>query len=143
MAQTYKIIPPLIPSGYQYFFTTDQGTKYEVRFGQKRNNPLCYSIVFGVLNEEYDGEEYTETNKGEVFKVMATILKIVKQFLNHHPHAQAIEFTGESKAGEDENLPTVRTRLYLRYVNRYFGKNWAAKQSKNKIILYRKNTDSL
>ncbi len=68
----YLIFPPAIKSGTIYSFCTDSGVDYEVRFGRKQNNILNATIVFGVTNEEYDGEEYSITNKGEVYKVMAT-----------------------------------------------------------------------
>jgi hypothetical protein len=137
MPKTYKIIPPLIPSGYEYYFTTESGIKYEVRFGQKRHNILKYSMAFGVLNEEFEGEEYVSTNRGEIYNVMATIGEIVQRFLNHHPNAISIEFTGESKEGEDKDKPNIRTRLYLRYINRFMEDEWKIQQEGNKVIVYR------
>ena len=54
----YTIIPPVIKSGTVYSFITDSDVNYEVRFGRKQNNILNATIVFGVTNEEYDGEKF-------------------------------------------------------------------------------------
>ena len=62
----YNIIRPAIPTGSVYYFTTDSAILYEVRFGRRQDNYLSSTIVFGVLNEEYEGEEYVVTNKGEI-----------------------------------------------------------------------------
>ena len=62
--EEYKIVPPAISTAGVYFFTTDSGVVYEVRFGRRQDNILHATIVFGVLNDEYDGEEYTVTNRG-------------------------------------------------------------------------------
>ncbi|MFT5668429.1 MAG: hypothetical protein ACI9DK_002633, partial [Vicingaceae bacterium] len=82
---TYKIIPPPIQSGSVYYFTTKSKIQYEVRFGRKQNNILNTSIVFGVLNEEFDGDEYSMTNRFEVYKVMSTIAAIVRRYIKLHP----------------------------------------------------------
>ncbi len=37
--------------------------------------------VFGVVNDEFEGEEYVATNKGEVYQVMNTIVEIEKIML--------------------------------------------------------------
>ncbi|MBK7183010.1 MAG: hypothetical protein IPH89_08755 [Bacteroidetes bacterium] len=60
----YKIIAPAISTAGVYYFTTDCGVNYEVRFGRRQDNILHATIVFGVTNDEYEGEEYTLTNKG-------------------------------------------------------------------------------
>ena len=77
MSTIYSILPPNIPSAGVYYFTTNAGIQYEVRFGRKKNDLLNVTIVFGVINEEYEGEEYILTNKGDVFRVMNTISKII------------------------------------------------------------------
>ena len=95
LLQPYKIIPPPIESGSTYYFETDSGMNYEVRFGRKQNNILNTSIVFGVINDEFEGEEYSQTNKFEMYKVMATIVEIVRTYMQLHPKINCYEFTGE------------------------------------------------
>ena len=116
LAQALKIISPAIPSAGIYYFTTDSGVDYEVRFGRRRDNILHATIVFGVINDEYEGEEYVETNRGEVYRVMATIVKIIHMFIFEHPKVMIYEFTGIAKEGEPEEGATVRANLYKRYL---------------------------
>jgi hypothetical protein len=137
MIRTFTIIPPVIPSAGLYHFTTDSGVKYEVRFGRKQNNLLCATIVFGVINDEYDGEEYIETNKGDVFKVMNTIVKVVLLFKDQHPNIHSYEFTGEPSSNENQtNIATTkRIKMYHRYVNKIFGGSWKCNLEGNKITV--------
>ena len=104
MQDYYEIIKPNIPTGQVYHFITDYEVEYEVRFARKKENILHAVIAFGVLNEEYDGEEYALTNKGDVFKVMRTIIKIIDLYGEKHPNTQVYEFTGVFKEGEDTAL---------------------------------------
>ena len=105
LAPAYPIIPPAIVSGSVYLFTTESGLEYEVRFARKKNNLLHCSIAFGVLNEEYEGEEYIVVNKGEVFRVMATIVKVVQKYITEHPNLRSFEYSGEPTDKElDERL---------------------------------------
>src|SRR5580693_6741542 len=109
--EEYKITPPAISSGGTYLFTTDSGVVYEVRFGRRQDNILHATIVFGVLNDEFEGEEYITTNRGEVYGVMSTISEIVRTFMAEHPKITTYEFHAVDKEGE-ENLNT-NARMYL------------------------------
>ena len=62
----YPIEYPAIKSASVYYFNTPSGLRYEVRFGRRQDNILHASIVFGVVNDEFEGEEYVTTNRGEV-----------------------------------------------------------------------------
>ena len=139
MIKIYEIIPPPIPSAGVYYFTTDSGVRYEVRFGRKQKDLLCATIVFGVINEEYEGEEYIATNKGEVYRVMNTIVAVVDLFREQHPNIRSYEFTGEPEEGEDETgkEPTKRIKMYHRYVKRIFGDTWKCNFEGNKITVYK------
>lgn len=131
----YKIIPPAIKSGTVYSFITDSGVNYEVRFGRKQDNILNATIVFGVTNEEYDGEEYSITNKGEVYRVMATIAEIVRTYKNEHPNINLFEYTGEQSEKEKSKNKNVRLALYSRYIKRVFDNNWEVKGIENRVII--------
>lgn len=138
----YEIILPPIQSGSAYYFKTESGIQYEVRFGRKQNNILNTSIVFGVLNDEFDGEEYSMTNKFEVFKVMSTIVEIVRKYMNLHPKIKSYEFTGEpseKKLGRDAK---IRLMLYNRYLPLVFDEHWNVEHQTNKTIVSR-NLNSL
>ena len=127
--KSYKIIPPAIPSGSMYLFETDSGVEYEVRFGRKQNNILAASIVFGVLNEEFDRDdagEYVVVNRGEIYQVMATVGDIIQMYMKEHPRMMSYEFTGENRQheGDGRTVATARTKFFLRYITRIFGSGW-------------------
>ncbi|HET6243092.1 MAG: hypothetical protein H0V01_09160 [Bacteroidetes bacterium] len=132
---TYEIIPPAIPTGSAYYFTTDNKIQYEVRFGRKQDNFLNATIVFGVLNEEYEGEEYVVTNKGEIYKVMATIVRVVKMYMSQHPNVNSFEYTGEPNKEIADGEPSTRIRLYERYLKIIFDQSWNYKILGNKTII--------
>ena len=133
--QPYEIIPPVIKSGTVYAFTTGSDVAYEVRFGRKQNNILNATIVFGVTNEEYDGEEYSITNKGEVYKVMATIVEIVRKYKEEHPNINLFEYTGEQSEKEKKKNRNVRLSLYSRYIRKVFNDKWRVESKENKVII--------
>ncbi len=137
MGPIYEIIKPNIPTGQVYHFSTDFGVEYEVRFARKKENILHAVIAFGVLNEEYEGEEYALTNKGDVWKVMRTIITIISIYGEKHPNTQVYEFTGVLKEGEDNEM-SQRTRLYLRYLPMIFDKTWLITIEGNKIVVSKK-----
>jgi hypothetical protein len=133
----YTIIPPAISTAGVYYFTTDSGVNYEVRFGRRQDNILHATIVFGVTNEEYEGEEYTVTNKGELYRVMTTIVEVVKMFMAEHPKMISYEFTGLAKEGESENTSSKRINLYKRYLPRIFDREWQFLYKENTAIVTR------
>jgi hypothetical protein len=136
----FTIIPPAIPSAVVYYFVSDSGMKYEVRFGRKQNDLLSATIVFGVTNDEFEGEEYVMTNKGEVYSVMNTIIKVIEMYRKEHPNVRSYEFSGEPQPGESVEKPTKRLKLYNRYVLKMFSKeDWKVDLQKNKLIVYKTN----
>lgn len=135
----YTIQYPLLPSGTVYLFTTDKDIDYEVRFARRKNNLLHVTIAFGVLNDEYDGEEYVITNKGDVYRVMLTIVEIVKHYMVQHPNVRIYEFTGVPVPGESEKEETKRLKLYIRYLPQIFPINsWEFIPDGNHMIVKRK-----
>jgi hypothetical protein len=139
MPVVYPIVYPNIPSGDVYYFTTVAGTKYEVRFGRRKDNIFHATIVFGVVNDEYKGEEYVTTNKGDLYSVMHTIGSVIRTFMSHHPKMLIYEFTAVAKEGEDESLITSRRRLYERYLGELFGKEWKYDFHGNTVVVKRIN----
>lgn len=134
----YEIIFPPIPSGSTYYFKTDNEIQYEVRFGRKQNDILNTSIVFGVLNDEFEGEEYSMTNRFEVFRVMSTIVEIVRTYMKQHPKIKCYEFTGEPTKKELDKEGKIRLLLYNRYLSNVFDDSWQIESHDNKTIVSRK-----
>jgi len=135
LLKPYSIIPPPISSGSAYYFITDSGVHYEVRFGRKQDNILNTSIVFGVINEEFEGEEYSATNKFEVYRVMSTLVEIVKMYKERHPKTHYYEFTGEPSNKKEQNESKVKLALYNRYLPHIFDNRWEFEKKTNKTIV--------
>jgi len=53
-----------------------------VKFARKGNSVLPVIIVFGVVNEEFEGDENTLTNNGNIFQLMNTIYVIIKTYFS-------------------------------------------------------------
>jgi len=135
---SYKIIPPPIESGSTYYFETDHGMNYEVRFGRKQNNILNTSIVFGVINDEFEGEEYSQTNKFEMFRVMATIVAILRRYMKLHPKINSYEFTGEPTKKEMDKEGRIRLMFYNRYLSHVFDDSWEIIKESNRTLVKKK-----
>ena len=134
----YQIEYPAIPSAGVYYFNTDSGLRYEVRFGRRQDNILHATIVFGVVNDEFEGEEYVTTNRGEVYKVMSTISEIVRIFMIVHPKIMIYEFHAVDRDDEETGNQNARMYLYRRYLPQIFDGNWDISINGNTALVKRK-----
>ena len=104
-----------------YEFVTDLDTHYEVMFEieedfSKDEEWESMNIEFGVDEKDGGGVSYkVETNKGEVFRVMATIVDITKKILKERKNIKTLTFTGSKKDGNDNR----RNKLYMAYIRRH------------------------
>ena len=104
-----------------YEFETDLGTHYEVTFEieedfSKDEEWETMNIEFGVDEKDGGGVSYkVKTNKGEVFRVMATIVDITKSILKERKNIKTLTFTG-SKDDDDDNR---RNNLYMAYIRKH------------------------
>jgi hypothetical protein len=104
-----------------YEFVTDLGTHYEVMFeieeDYSKDEPWEFmNIEFGVDEKDGGGVSYkVETNKGELFRVMATIVDITKSILKERKNIKQLTFSG-SKKDEDDNR---RNNLYMAYIKKH------------------------
>ncbi len=135
-SQPYEIEVPEIQSGDTYYFTTESGLMYQVRFGKKRDNYLGNIINFSVLSDEFE-DEYSETNRGEVYRIIATVIEIVRIYHENHEHSDTYEFTGEFKDEHESQAASIRSRLYYRYSQRILNKNWYAELEGNKVTIHK------
>ena len=130
----FKITPPAIESGYIYHFTTSSELLYEVRFARKADNALAMVVNFSVLDDEFD-HEYSVTNRGELYSVIATVIEIIKMFHHQHNFTVSYEFSGEFKENEPKEVASIRSRLYFRYAQRVLNTNWKVITEANRVIL--------
>ncbi len=139
MTIIYKnILPiefPAIPSAGVYYFNTKSSLRYEVRFGRLQDNILHTSIVFGVINEEFEGEEYITTNRGEVYQVMNTIVEIIKNYMSEHTKVNVYEFNAVGRDGEAGKIENARMCLYKRFLPKIFSQDWKFKIEGNTALV--------
>ena len=131
----YPIEYPAIKSASVYYFNTNSGLRYEVRFGRRQDNILHATIVFGVVNDEFEGEEYTATNRGEVYRVMNTISEIVRIFMREHPKMMIYEFNAIDKDDEENKNTNARMLVYRRYLPKIFDSSWTLHINSNNAIV--------
>ena len=139
--QPYEIKVPEIESGDTYYFVTGSGLKYQVRFGKKKDNYLGNIINFSVLSDEFE-DEYSETNRGEVYQIVATVIEIIRIYHQYHLHSDTYEFTGEFKDEHESQSSSIRSRLYYRYTQRILTPCWKASLEGNKVTIKKTKTQS-
>jgi hypothetical protein len=105
-----------------YEFVTDLDTHYEVMFeieeDYSKDEPWEFmNIEYGVDEKDGGGIDYkVETNKGELFRVMATIVDITKSILKERKNIKQLVFTGAKNRGEDDQR---RNKLYMAYIRKH------------------------
>jgi len=114
------IVYPALSSG-AYYFTTPSNLKYEVRFAKKIQNMFSVTMAFGVVNEEFEDNEYIATNKGEIYKVMQTVVAITNDYIAKYKDISSLEFFCE---GADEKKKNQRLLLYKRFLNKISNGKW-------------------
>ena len=90
------------------------------------------------MSEEFE-DEYSETNRGEVYRIIATVIEIVRLFHEVHPYSASYEFSGEFKEGNEDRETSIRTLLYVREAGRILHPSWEIHQKGNRVIISRKN----
>jgi len=108
----------------QYGFETESGTIYEVKIETIDDgpwNPVIARVNFGIVGEEGDVDYYAQTGESDIYRVMSTIVQIVKKDLKSN-HADIIEFSPSKREGDKDKDPmsNVRTKLYSRYIKGQF-----------------------
>ena len=136
--EVFSIKRPEIKSGPTYYFESDSGLSYQVTFGKRKKNYLGNIINFSVISEDYE-DEYSVTNRGEVWKIINTMTEVIRIYHEQHPYSNTYEFTGEIKEGEMDSDPSIRTRLYLRAIEKNVDlRYWDVIKTDNKVILTRR-----
>lgn len=130
----YPIKAPAIITGAEYYFTTDSGLRYQVIFARKKSSYLEHIINFSVLSEEFD-DEYSETNRGEIYRIIATMIEIIRLFHQHHGTSISYEFSGEFKPGNEAREVSIRTRLYYRKAKEILHPEWEMEVHGNKVAI--------
>ncbi len=130
----YPVQLPGIKSGAEYYFETESGLNYQVIFARKKNNYLEHIINFSVLSDEFE-DEYSETNRGEIYRVIATVVEIIRIFHQHHATSISYEFNGEFKQGNEARKVSIRTLLYYRKAREILHSEWELEIQGNKVVV--------
>jgi hypothetical protein len=122
-SQTYKWEEVSSDNWFTFVrFTTESETEYEVEleyfessFSFAKDLP-GFNLAFSAkLKGEYEFSNTVVTNKGEVYKVMATIVDIVQYYLKDN---KIITYTPEKKSGEE--FGKKRDNLYKAFITKKF-----------------------
>ena len=135
--EPYSILVPEIKSGAEYYFETGSGLRYQVLFAKKKNNYLENIVNFSVLSDEFE-DEYSETNRGEIYRVIATVVEIIRIYHHNHAYSTSYEFSGEFKEGNESRGTSIRTLLYYRKAKEIKHPCWEIEISGNRVIVHRK-----
>ena len=106
---------------------------YTVELEPSDESENVLNISFYVVDENDPDIQRDDivTNKGELFKVMATVMNIVKKDLDDHPETDTLTFVPSKKEGETTNIS--RLNLYSKYIKNDFPKSTITKGQRNSI----------
>jgi len=101
---------------YKVYFNNDSTRK-----GVNNN----WSVTFGNATSDVETNFDATTNKGELFSVMSTVIKIIKDFIKRHKHEiDSIYFKGTSDK---------RDKLYSQFMLKNFNNSeWKTIEDKDK-----------
>jgi len=110
-ATPYPFQRPAFIGIREYSFTNSHGDAYSVQFVQKNNHIMNYIVDLSL--KSHDQDEYQTMNTGDVYRVMATVVSILLDFIEQTPYCQSIEFVPVSENDQSSNRRSI---LFLRYV---------------------------
>ena len=105
-----------------FTFTTDQGTSYKVAlenyvyedFHEDNKEYPAIEVSFGI-KEKGAYSTTTVTNKGEMYRVMSTVVDIIKDYLKRNDIIKAIIYEPLKKEGEKG---FKRNDLYMAFIKK-------------------------
>ena len=135
----YPIEAPEIKTGADYYFETGSGLRYQVLFARKKSSYLHNIVNFSVLSEEFE-DEYSETNRGEIYRVIATVVEIIRMYHAQHATSTSYEFSGEFKGENVHRETSIRSLLYYRKAREIMHPSWEISINGNRVVVQRKRT---
>jgi hypothetical protein len=97
----------------EYVFTTDSNVGYIVSLSEmSEGGKMGIAVEFLAKTPEMDGySSKIEVGRGELFRVMATIIDIIKSHLSKNPEIEFILYSPSKKTGEGD-IGNQRDKLY-------------------------------
>lgn len=111
-----------------YTFTTKTNDQYIVKFNSSYSDPNDYKLSFypGTSTSEKAEDDKIDiiVNKGELYKILSTVVSVVKSFISKNKNASSISWVGvdsDKKGAGDQ-----RNRLYNAYLQKNINQipNW-------------------
>ena len=144
----HKKQQPLELGVIRYQFRSDDGTEYVAGFKgfiekltpdfwnrSKFSDYKSEWYVFYNLKDDYYSAVERNTNRGEVFRVMSTMVEIVNDFLVQSEKSgypvKELEISAKADSGKAHTLDSKRGRLYMAFISKQFSKL----KTKNKYII--------
>ena len=128
-----------ISSVKAYTFTTEDGDEYRIEFGRASLDENMWDVNFKIVDQL--GEPATQftdvVNKGRMYRVMATILKVMKGFFaNTKPDVLVIEPSKSRNEYDDR-----RFLLYLSYIEKHLPQEYEMTKDNKEILIKKKGLD--
>jgi hypothetical protein len=113
-----------------FAFKTDQGTSYKVAlenyvyedFKENDKEYPAIEVSFGIIPGaepnmagDYTGDMFTVSNKGEMYRVMSTIVNIIKDYIKRNDNIKVIIYEPIKKEGEKG---FKRNDLYMAFIKK-------------------------
>lgn len=133
----------------KYRFVTEDNDEYVLEFNRADLDDNMWSADFGIIDKskdtdysyksDYTNVSYTEvTNKGKLYKIMTTILKVMRGFFaNTKPDILVLE-----PIKSENNYDDRRFSLYLQYIIKHLPPEYEYTRD-NKEILIKKKVNGL
>jgi hypothetical protein len=96
----------------EYSFKTDSNIDYIVTISWIENNDF-------VVDFTADGLYLTSTNDRDVFKIMSTIVYIIKSYINHNKNIENIVIRPSKRTSDDKS----RKNIYMHYIKKQLPNN--------------------
>jgi hypothetical protein len=77
-------------------------------------------VDFGV-GTKYDNMTYPETNAGDLYRIMATIVAITRDYISKHSDVEIISWSSIEKNDQPKKGETQRDRIYKLAIKKQFG----------------------
>ena len=118
------------PYLYEARFTTEDGDEYSVHFNNMHLDLNKWIGAFKLMKGTYTDV----VNKGRIYKVMATVIEIMNDFIAKRK-PKLIAVNAVKSAGDDDNR---RSNLYMKYFQTAFSNDYDIAQTDDFIKLRRK-----
>jgi hypothetical protein len=109
----YPFEAPAYQSIRYYRFFTENGTEYNVQFARDQHLVSKVYMDLSLKNEE---DEYATVKNGDPYKIMATVLAILQDYLAQNNMIRCVIFTAVDEEDHEENR---RLLLFERFCKQF------------------------